>query len=804
MLKNHFKIAFRNLLRHKVFSFINIAGLAISMAACILILRYVHFEMTYESSNRNADSVYRVQVNRYQNSELQFKSARSYPGLYRLINNSIPDIKYSTRLYPEDCLFKYGEKKISGQSVLWVDDPFLKIFDIQLVKKTSAEPLKNTFSTVITETAARRFFGNENPIGKTIILNEGVPFIVNGVCKDYPENTHFKFDFLLNMNTIGALDGYEVINTIYYNWAYNYIMLKPGSDSKLVERKLAEIINTHFTYLSESNSKVNLLLQSLKDIHLKSDLSEEIAPNGSMSTVYYLLVIAFLILVIAWINFVNLTTARSLERAREVGVRKVIGANRGQIIKQFLFETSIVNMTAFIIAVIISELLVPYVSDLTSHNLSITNVSGSVFWFSVLVVFAVSGAAAALYPAVLLSSFRPADVIKGKLGRRGKGQILRRVLIIFQFASATVLITTTIIISRQIEYVSGLYPGFSNEQVLVINTPRSLINNPARVQYFDRFKTLLKENAAVKNASASDVVPGKEIVSHIENFAKLGSESKSISFSGVNAEWDLFDVLGIRFAAGRAFSKYYPSDSSSIVVNESACKMLGFTSPADAVNNFAVNLSNNVKYRIVGVVKDYHQEHFKKSVEPIIYFPGHGYQFGYFPVKLYTRDFPAAVSFIKQKWEEVYPSDPFDYFFLDEFFNAQYQSDRQFGSIVSIFSSLAIFIALMGLLGLSSLMTIQRTKEIGIRKVLGASVPMLLFQLAKEFIIMIALSFIAAWPLIYYLMNGWLGSFSESISMGPLYFIVPAVFILTVSVGVIISQAFKTARENPVKSLKYE
>jgi putative ABC transport system permease protein len=804
LIRNHLKIAFRNLLRHKVFSFINIAGLAVSMAACILIIRYVHYEMTYESSNRNAESVYRIQVNRYQNSELQFKSARSYPGLFRLINNSIPEVKYSTRLYPEDCLFKYGDKKISGQAVLWVDDPFLKIFDIELIKKTSSEPLKNTYTTVITETAAKRFFGSENPIGKTIILNEGVPFIVNGVCKDYPANTHFKFDFLLNMNTIGALDGYDIINTVYYNWAYNYIMLKPGADPKQVENKLAGIINTHFTYLAESNSHINLVMQPLADIHLHSDLSEEIAPNGSMDIVWYLLLIAFLILVIAWINFVNLTTARSLERAREVGVRKVIGANRGQIIKQFLFETSIVNIAAFILAVLLSELLVQYVNSLTGHDLSITNFSGYFFWLTVLAVFAVSGIASALYPAFLLSSFRPADVIKGKLGKRGKGQVLRRVLIIFQFASATALITTTIIIGRQIDYVTGLYPGFSNEQVLVINTPRSLINNPARVQYFDRFKSLLKENPAVKNVSASDVVPGKEIVFHLENLAKLGSESKNISFSGVNADWDLFDVLGIRFAAGRAFSKYYPSDSSAIVMNESACKMLGFNSPAEAINNYAVDPGNNNRFKIVGVVKDYHQEHFKKSVEPVIYFQGHGYQFGYFPDKLYTKDFSAAVSFIKKQWEEVYPADPFDYFFLDEFFNEQYKSDRQFGNIVSIFSTLAIFIALIGLLGLSSLMTVQRTKEIGIRKVLGASIPVLLFQLSGEFIIMITLSFIAAWPLTYYVMNGWLESFSESISLNILYFLLPALFILAVSAGVISLQAFKTARENPVKSLKYE
>lgn len=804
MLKNYLKIALRNLMRHKVFSLINIAGLAVGMAAGIIILRYIYFEMNYEGFNKNSKDVYRVQVDRYQNGTLQFKSARSYPGLSKIITDEIPEVTLSTRAYPEECLFKYGEKKISNQAVLWVDDPFVKIFDLKMIKASSNEPLKNTFSSVISLSAAKRFFGNEDPIGKTIILNEGVSFIVNGVFEDYPSDSHMKFDFLLSMNTIGALDGYDIINTIYYNWLYTYIQVRPGCDPHATEQKLQQLVKKHFVYLNDSNSKIDLLLQPLKDIHLKSDLSEEMFPNGNIRTVWYLLLIAVIILVMAWINFINLSTARALERAKEVGMRKVVGAGRPQIIKQFIMESAFINTIAFIFSVFLVELLIPVIRQIIDRNIEFSIFAAPGFWISVFLIFLLSGVAAGIYPALLLSSFNPAVIIKGKFRNSSKGSFIRKSLIVFQFTAAVALIICTIVITKQLEFVRSQYLGFNTDQVLVINSPRSLIKNEKRIPMFERFKETLLNYPSVKNVSASDVIPGKEIVTHLENFAKLGSESQNISFSGQNVDRDFFRLLDIRFLSGRGFSKEFGMDSASIVINRSASKMLGFNSPEDAVNNYVADLNNGHKLKVIGVVADYHHENFKRSIEPIIYFQGHNYQFGYFPVKLNTKNIAETIGFINGVWTNIYPDDPFDYFFLDEFFNAQYKADVQFGRTIVVFSMLAIIIAALGLFGLSTLVAVQRTKEIGIRKALGASTPGLLYELSKDFLILIAISNAVAWPVIYFVMRQWLDGFILRIGLNILYFIIPGLAVIAGAFAIMSLQTLKVAKANPVESLKYE
>jgi len=805
MFISFLKLAFRNLLRHKIFSLITIIGLAIGMAAAIVILRYIFYESSYEDFNKNGNNVYRITVSRYQNDVLQFKSARSYPGLAQLVHGEIPEVELSSRAYPEECLFKYEDIKISGQTVLWVDDPFIKMFDVNLIKQLTSEPLKNTYTTVISVNAAHRFFGTENPLGKTIILNEGVPFIINGVFQNYPENSHFKFDFLLSMNTIGAIEGDEILTSVFYNWLYTYVQIKAGSSTNLIEQKFQTLVNEHFTYLNDTNSKVDMHLQTLQDIHLKSDLSEEISVNSNMQTIYFLLLIALIIMITAWINFINLSTARALDRAKEVGLRKVVGAVRSQIVTQFIFESALVNIMSFCISIGLVEISRSFISQLINRNIGVSIFDSPLFWCSVFIMFLIFGILAGIYPAFILSSFNPSQIIKGKFRNTGKGITIRKSLVVFQYTAAIALIISTLVITNQIEYLRKQNKGFNPEQVLCINSPRSFINNPKRVQYFERFKDSLSNIPAVEFVSASDVIPGKEIVSHIENFTRLGTEPKNVSISAVNIDRDFFHLLNIKCLAGKFFSlEFQSSDSSSVILNNTAAEILGFHSPSEAVNNYLVDFTNGHQFKVIGVIENYHQESFKKAVEPIIYFQGHGYQFGYFPVKLNTRDLSETIKEIGNIWSQVYPEDPFDFVFLDDFFNEQYKADIQFGKTVLTFSILAIIIASLGLFGLSTLVAVQRTKEIGIRKTLGASVKSLIFLLSLDFLKLIVWANLIAWPIVYFALDHWLNTFTERISLSILYFIIPGMLIIIIAFITMGFQILKTSLENPIASLKYE
>ncbi len=815
MFKNYLKIALRNLISHKVFSFINIVGLAIGIAASIMILRYIYYETTYESFNQNADHVYRVQVDRYQNDALQTKSARSYAGLTGIFQEEIPEIVSTTRLYPEDCLYRYGDKKISGQAVYWVDNAFIELFDLELVKTASNEPLRDTYSAVLTESVVNRLFGDEDPIGKTIIHNEGLPFIVTGVVKDYPASSHLHFDLLLSINTIGAVVGEGWMNTTAFPAVYTYILIEPDASPVAIENKFSQIVDTHFGYLSERNSRIELFLQPVTDIHLKSDLSNEHSTNSNMSIIYALSLIALIILIMAWINFINLSTARALERAKEVGIRKVAGTSKFQIIKQFVFESILLNIIAFIIALVLVNILGPITDKLTSQNISLSFSSFPQFWLIIFVVYLLCSVIAGLYPAVLLSSFNPITILTGKFRNTGTGRLITKILVVFQFAAAIALMIGTLVISRQIAFVQGQDLGFSSDQVLVVNTPRTLIatglteDRDRRIRYYERFKERLLEYPFIKYVSVSSILPGRPIPGQIRGVTRLASDPQNISLSGGSIEFDFFKGLDMDFIAGRSFSREILSDTAQttpgVVLNETAALMLGFDSSQDAVNQFLYSGGGeNPRFKVLGVVNDHHQEYLRKAIVPMIYFYGHNYEFGYMLIKLNVENLSNHLEVIGDIWEQIYPDDPFDYFFLDEFFNRQYTADRQLGHTTTLFATLAIIIATLGLYGLASLSIIQRTKEIGIRKVLGAPLSNLLYQLTRNFLFLVMIANIIAWPVVYFIMDKWLNGFVVRINWNILLFILPGLFVIIVAVIAISYNTIKVAQSNPVKSLRYE
>ena len=697
MIKNYMKIALRNLLKHKLFSFINIIGLAIGITACILISSYIYYEMNYEKFNINAEHIYRVQVDRYQNNTLLFRSARSYPGFSKAFKEKIPEIIDTTRVYNEDCLFKYDDTKISGQAVYWVDNSFIDIFDLKLINTSAKKPLKNPYTAVLTQSAAKRFFGDEDPIGKTIVQNEGNLFIVTGVMEDYPLDSHLKFDFLLSLNTIPAILGMNesVYFNVPYNFIYTYILATPGASPADIQGKMSQIVDSQFKNLEQRGSKIDLFLQPVTDIHLKSDLSEEISPNSSIKVIYSLSFIALIILIMAWVNFINLSTSRALERAKEVGARKVAGSNRIQIIGQFIFESIMLNLIAIIIALTLLDIIEWIASDVFVKSISLPFFSFPQYWLSILLIFMLGGVVAALYPALLLSSFNPLDIMKGSFVHSGTGGGIKKALVVFQFTAAVVLIICTLVITRQIDFIQNQDLGFNSDQVLVVNTPRTLIptglkeDKGRRIRFFNMFKETLIKYPSIKEVTASDIIPGKDIASYLENVSKAGSDPTKISFYTGNIEYDYFRLLGIDIATGKSFNKDLLSGTRGIIINEKAVEMLGFSSPEEAVNN-SVNHQRigDTQSKIIGVVSNYNQAHLRKSVPPIIYFYGHNYEFGYYLIKLNTQNISETLKLIESHWAEMYPDDPFDYFFLDDFFDAQYDADRRLSKAIMIFSSL--------------------------------------------------------------------------------------------------------------------
>ncbi len=814
MFKNYLKIALRNLISHKVFSLINIVGLAIGIAASIMILRYIYYETTYERFNQNADRVYRVQVDRYQNDVLQAKSAVSYAGLTSIFTEEIPEIVGTTRLVPENCLYRYGDKKVSGQAVYWVDNPFIELFDLELIKTASNESLREPYSAVLTESVADRLFGDEDPIGKTIIHNEGLPFIVTGVVKDFPASSHLHFDLLLSLNTVGAVVGEGYLNTLAFPAVYTYVLIEPDASLSAIENKFSQIVNTHFGYLSERDSRIELSLQPVTDIHLKSDLSNEHATNSNMSIIYALSLIALIILVMAWINFINLSTSRALERAKEVGIRKVAGTSKFQIIRQFVFESILLNVIAFIIALVLVSVFGSLTNDLTSQNIHLSFTSFPQFWLIIFMVYLLCGVIAGLYPAVLLSSFNPITILTGKFRNTGMGRLITKVLVVFQFGAAIALMIGTLVISRQIAFVQSQDLGFSSDQVLVVNTPRTLIatglteDRDRRIRYYERFKERLLEYSFIQYVSVSNILPGRQI-GQIRGITRLASDPQDISLSGGSIEFDFFKVLDMNFIAGRSFSREILSDTTQttqgVVLNESAALTLGFDSAQDAVNAFLYRGGGEAPpFKVLGVVNDHHQEYLRKAIEPMIYFYGHGYEFGYMLIKLNVENLSDHLGVISDIWAQIYPEDPFDYFFLDEFFNRQYTADRQLGRTITLFATLAIMIAALGLYGLASLSIIQRTKEIGIRKVLGASLSNLVYQLTRNFLLLILIANIIAWPAIYLIMNSWLNSFVISINWNILLFVLPGLFVILIAVMTISYNTIRVAQSNPVESLRYE
>ncbi len=821
MIRNLVLTALRSLRKNKFFSILNILGLSIGTAVFLLIAQYVTFENSYENFIPGAGNIYRVGLSSYVNNELVVNSAENYPGVAGAFKAELPEVTSTARLYnlgyKNNVIITYDDARpdpiaFKHRRFLYADSSFLAMMNYSMLTGDPRTALSEPSTAVISEKYARMYFGKDDPLGKILHMrdddgnNELVR--VTGVFRDIPLNSHLKFDVLFSYKTLfsrfeKARDRYD------HSWRradmYTFVAVRPGTNIDLLQSKFSDIIAKYSPSLKERNQRDVLFLQPLKSIHLASNLAEEAEPNGDTRIVTFLALIGLFVLVIAWINYVNLSTAKALERAREVGIRKVMGAFRNQLVTQFLAEAAVVNF----IAIAISQLII--LVALTPFNsvsgLSLTPVDLLESWY--LLVLAGLWLAGTLmsgfYPALVLSSFKPVVVLKGKLKNSLSGVILRKSLVVVQFMASVALIAGTLIVYRQLRHMMSRDLGVDINQVMVLDRPGLSQRSDSTLHYaIDVFRTELKRNPSVKGVSASITIPGKQR-EYKEEVKRYGASDDQLVSVRINSmDYDFMDVFKMKLLAGRVFSPDFQKDvDTSSVITLSAARLLGFKYPEDAIGQTITIPQYNWNTVVVGVVNDYHQVSLKKPLEPTVFFCTI-YDGEYYSVRLETDRLAETVDGVRNAWEKAFPGNPFEYFFLDDYFNQQYENERKFGRLFGTFATLAVIVGCLGLFGLSAYTANQRTKEIGIRKVLGSTAAGIFVLLSKEYLKLIGISIIIATPLVWVLMGKWVESFPYRTDVSWWIFAVAGAGVMVVSLGTVSYQTWQAARVNPAQSLRSE
>jgi putative ABC transport system permease protein len=812
MLTNYLKLAFRNLTKRKGYSLLNIAGLAIGIACCVLIFQYVAYERSYDSFPGKADQIVRLRLDSYQQGKLAWKSATSYPAFGPTLKKDFPEVEDYCRLIDAELLLSNEERnvKFNEEKGYYADPSFLSMFNLQLIKGNPKTALDAPDKILLSEKNAKKYFGNDDPMGKRLVYRDPeytASFEVTGIFKEFPSNSHLIINHLVSYSSLGSRlrQQGDTTNATETNFGwydfYTYLQMKQGTDLKKFESKLPAYCDKYINsrdWEKKNNVRSELSVIPLKDIHLYSNFNQEAEVNGNGQSVAFLFLIAFLIIGIAWINYINLATARSLERAREVGIRKVAGAIRKNLIIQFMVESFMLNIVALIVAGVIVFLLTPWFNQLTGR----TGTTGFVFskyWVLFLMMFIGGSVLSGLYPAFVLSGFKPVSVLKGLFKNTASGYLLRRGLIIVQFATSVVLIAGTIIVFQQVNYMRNQSLGVNINQTLVVDGAQSLPDSLYQ-NVFQPFKTTLLQQPGVQTASSSTSVMGKEIY-WTNGSKKLTAEAKNVTLYNIGVDYDFVPSFDLKLTAGRNFSKDFPTDERGVLLNESAAKLLGFEDFNKAINEKFFSAGDTVT--LLGIVNNYHHQGLQKAIDPMIIRLRPNARQAY-SLKIKTSNVTATIAAVQKTWNKFFPADPFNYYFLDELFDQQYKADQSFGKVFGLFAFLAIIIACFGLLGLSAYNVLQRTKEIGIRKVLGASVQNVLYILSKDFISLVLIAFVIAVPVTWFIMHSWLQDFAYRINIQLWVFAVAGVLAVLIALLTIGIQALKAAVSNPVKSLRTE
>jgi putative ABC transport system permease protein len=803
MLKAHLKLAWRNLRKHKIFSFINIFGLALGIAASLLIFQYARFELSYDRFEAKAGRIFRMQLDRYNEGKVSTQWARGAAGIGLAMKEAFPEVESYAKLHQSDAVISYGDQQFREERMYFANDAFLPMFSYRAVEGNTEGALKEVNTAVVTTATARKYFGTEHALGKVIRFNDKTNFKITAVIPDLPPNTHLKFDILLSFATYIKMTSPDAETAWSWDGFFTYVLLRPGTDPASLEKKIGSLVQTKWgAEMKEHSEGMVFHLQPLTDIHLHSSYMYEAETNGDGRSVYFLLTIAIFIIVIAWINYINLSTARSIDRAKEVGIRKVLGSLRIQLIRQFLFESLLVNLLAVALAFALVLACLPLFNSITGKAIGFTMLKDPSFWMALSALFGAGTILSGLYPAFVLSSFRPISVLKGKLSGTGHGAFLRQSLVVIQFTASVILIVGTFAVYRQLRFMQRQDLGVQIAQTLILRGPK--VTDSTYNDKFNAFKSRILQLSGVTGMTSSTEVPGNKVGWNAGGIHLAGSAAtKSNQYRVIGIDYDFLDTYGLKILKGRNFSRQFATDPGAVLFNEAAVKLLGFTKPEDALNKQIEFWGN--QYTIIGVVSNHHQEALRQAYDAHIFrlIPG---ATNFYSLKLSAnRDgWAAVVQGAEKQWASFFPGNPFDYFYLDDHYAAQYKADQQFGQTFGLFALLAIVVSCMGLLGLASFVTTQRTREIGIRKIVGAQVSSILLLLTKGFIRPVFVSFLIATPVAYYLLQKWLESYAFRITLNPWMFVLPALLVLVVAILTISTQTMKAASANPAKSLRAE
>lgn len=778
MLKNYLKIAFRSIRKHKGYSLINIIGLSLGMAICILILLWVQHELSYDRFHKNRDHIYRIYQDYHHAGGIsQFSNVPQPVGPE--IQNTIPEVEFVTRFLDDDCTFRYEDKLFTERNVRYIDPSFFRMFSFAIVKGDPEAVFRDPYSLILTESMAEKYFGMEDPIGKVLTADSQEQMTVTAVIKDVPDNSFLQFDFLVPYSYLTAIE-YDVTNWNSHNCQI-YIMLHKNIDEKQVEDKIYGMIQKH-----APDDQSYLQLQPLKQTRLYT-LGGEL---GTIKYVYIFSIIALFILVIACINFMNLATARSAKRAREVGLRKVVGARRMQIIRQFFGESLVLTIVALGLSLLIVEVLLPVFNSLSGKNLSLNSSGNLAILASLSGIALFTGLLAGSYPALFLSSFLPGKVLKSTYRSSGSSSILRKVLVVFQFSLSIFLIISTAVIYSQLQYIQSKDLGFNRENLIYAGIDERIREN------YDAIK-----NEILRNPHISKMTRTFQLPSYNRYSAPVDWEGKTpdqnINFNLSVVDPDYLDTMGLALIQGRNFSDEFTTDTSNFILNEEAVKQMGLEKPIGKWLEFGE------KGEIIGVVKNYHYMPFSYEIQPLILFYNPNY-FRYTMLRISGNEISQTLGFLENIWGKFAPEFPFEYHFLDEDYERIYRTEQRLGELFRYFTFLAIFISCLGLFGLASFMAEQRTKEIGIRKVLGATVSGITLLLSREYTKWVLLANILAWPTAYFAMHKWLEGFAYRVDMSVITFVLAGLLTLFIALLTVSYQAIKASVANPVEVLRQE
>ncbi len=799
MLKNYLKVALRNISRTKIFSLINITGLAIGMAGTLMILMYVTNELSYENFHKNRKRIYRVSVE-FGEKDNTMRFAAAMPALGPALVEEVPEVINAVRFERDvHALLEYGERKFNEQNFFFADPSVFEVFSFSMIKGSEQTALDDPLSTVITERAAQKYFGDEEPVGKSMMYNQKYPLNITGVIKDIPANTHLMCDFLVSYSSLETLGKTPEKPWNIFGDTYTYLLLKEkGVSQSNLEHQIHDLLKKN---TSESFAEmIQFDLMSLSDIHLKSKAIVDLAPRGNLTYVYVFSSVALLVLLIACFNFMNLSTARSLKRIKEVGMRKVLGASRSQLVKQFLGESLVITLFGVVLAFVLFEIFYPLLNDFLENSLSLSQQNFKYVFLLIPVVVLVVGLLAGSYPAFYLSKYLPLHAMKDLYVPVSGRSMFRKILVIAQFAMAVILIIGTTVIYRQLDFMRNSDLGFKKQNVVLVNF------RPKHPKFKGKYSVMLnqfKQHPQVLSVAGAYTVPGRfsKETKTIQRKAETGIQRFSIQ--AISVDFDYVDSMGMEIVQGRNFSREILTDEGSgMLLNQEAVRHMNLIEPLG--EKFTVpGRGGQREMTVVGIVKDFHVYSLKKKIEPLMLYIHPDY-FYTVAVRIRPMDTQGTLGFMERTWKDIFPDSSFNYTFLEDAYHRLYTGEEKISQLLSLFSGLAVFVACLGLFGLASYMAEQRHKEIGIRKVLGANVSSILGLLSKDFTKSVLIANVFAWPVAYYAMNRWLQNYAYRINLGVWMFVGAGLLVLAIALLTVSFQSIKAALSNPVESLRYE